>query len=101
MVGNFDPPILGKPVTAPFSNLDQPYDVNEDGIVAAQDALIVINDINRFGARKLETAGENQKMIDVNQDGYVSAMDVIKIINYINRQNRPLAAVPQFCPNAC
>lgn len=62
-------------------------DVDNSGIVAAVDALIVINSINLNGTRELAGAPTNQStpFYDVNGDNSISALDVLIIINAINR----------------
>ena len=71
-----------------WHNAANPADVNDDSFVAAQDAIIVINEINlrRFS----DDSGMLQEEViappfyDVNNDGFVAANDVIIIINAIN-----------------
>jgi hypothetical protein len=67
-----------------FSDLD----VNQDRVVAPSDALIVINELNRFTVA-VEVEGESTRpkayKLDVNNDGAVTHFDVLKIVNYLNR----------------
>ena len=68
----------------PFAhNHFDPEDVNDDGVVAPIDALMVINSMNRNAPS--DTAG----FIDVNNDGFRSPMDALMVINRLNRQNPP------------
>jgi hypothetical protein len=77
-----------------FWNVSNPKDVNTDGVVTAFDALSIINDLNRNGARSLTTAsgasaGESsnpadRRYVDVNNDGKVTAMDALSVINRLN-----------------
>ncbi len=54
IVGNFDPPtVAGHRLEEPLSEPENPVDVNGDGSVSAVDALLVINDLNQFGPRRL------------------------------------------------
>jgi len=61
-------------------------DVNNDLRVTPLDALMVINELNRGGARGL--AGETaipSKFIDVNGDNQLSPIDALQVINSLNR----------------
>lgn len=59
-------------------------DVNDDGIVAALDVLLVVNVLNAHGPRVLPIEGEPPPFIDVNGDGLSSALDALWIVNHIN-----------------
>lgn len=79
-------------IDSPRFNVAMPHDVNGDGRVSAVDALQVINDLNRQGARTLtwsEALGNN---IDVTNDGVISALDALRVINYLNQQETSPAA---------
>lgn len=72
-------------VASPRHNTALGADVNGDGGVAAVDALVVINDLQRNGSRLLgpdETAGPH---VDVNDDGAVTALDALKVINELGQ----------------
>ena len=64
-------------------------DVDNSGIVAPIDALIVINTINQSGARSLTDSNANTSphlpFYDVNGDNSVSLLDVLVVINAIHR----------------
>ena len=81
--GNFDPPTAAStPVTN--TNKLNPLDVNNDGFVAPNDVLAVVNQINA-GIKPLKAAGiALPPYTDVNGDGFVSAIDSLMIINYLN-----------------
>ena len=66
---------------SPQHNLALAEDVNEDGGVSAVDALVVINDLNRYSARVLTWDDPTEYMVDVNNDGAVSALDALIVIN--------------------
>ncbi|EMI17328.1 hypothetical protein RMSM_05748 [Rhodopirellula maiorica SM1] len=71
-------------VNSPRYNVQLPGDVNRDQIVTAQDALVIINDLNINRPRTLgasETAGPS---IDVNNDGDVTALDALLVINALS-----------------
>ncbi|MCH5374053.1 MAG: dockerin type I domain-containing protein, partial [Planctomycetes bacterium] len=97
LVGNFDPPVTpidGDPVDVGHTNSKDAEDVNDDGIVSAQDALTLINDINSQGIRQLDTPSFGAPYLDVNGDGTVSAADVVQVINRINLDSANSLANP-------
>ena len=78
--------------TNAWQNAVRPLDVNDDGVIAPNDVLLIINELNshRLSAAdgKLPpTRPANQnpvQMIDTSGDGYVSPRDALAIINYLN-----------------
>jgi hypothetical protein len=90
VVGNFDPPVAGggsggsEPGGNLHTNLDNPYDVNDDGVVAPIDALLIINYLNFEGAGRLEGYAESAPYLDVNMDGMAAPIDSLMVINYLN-----------------
>ena len=73
-----------------FQNPINRFDVNMDGRVNPQDALILVGDIFANGARQLgqpagargaEGESVNQFMTDVNGDGYISPADVLHLVS--------------------
>jgi hypothetical protein len=72
-----------------WQNPDEPLDVNNDGEIAAIDALQVINDLNRHGSRTLpmppEPPDAPEPFLDVDGDGVTSPLDALLIINKINQ----------------
>ncbi len=72
---------------ADWQNAMLPCDVDNSGIVAPIDALVVINTINQNGARPLADRNANARspFYDVNGDDSVSLLDVLVVINAINR----------------
>ncbi|MEO1615300.1 MAG: dockerin type I domain-containing protein, partial [Planctomycetota bacterium] len=68
---------------SPYHNDDNPYDVNQDGAVSPQDALIIINYLNHYGLGPVGYGLPNFGY-DVNGDGQVTALDALLVINYIN-----------------
>jgi len=75
-----------EPVTFHWQNPVRNTDVNNDGSVTPADVLILINDLNRNGSRRLPTTGAiaPPPFLDVNGDGFITANDVIVTINEIN-----------------
>src|SRR5204862_3608438 len=81
--GNFDPPTTASTPSTNTNKLNA-LDVNNDGAVAPNDVLAVINQINT-GLQPLRTAGiALPPYTDVNGDKSVSAIDALMIINYLN-----------------
>jgi hypothetical protein len=70
---------------SPWQNPTQRQDVNNDGFVSLFDVLVIINEINRNGARQLSTADASAPpFIDVDGNRIVEALDVLIVINAIN-----------------
>jgi Ca2+-binding RTX toxin-like protein len=102
LAGNFatvssgDPPGSdsgGEPSGSPYTHPLRPLDVNNDGWVTAQDALRLINAINRFGSGPLPliVADSPQDLppnayLDVTQDGSLTPLDVLTVVNALNRR---------------
>ena len=64
-----------------------PLDVDRDGFVTPLDALLVINDLNQFGARVLAGSPfQPLQDVDVDDDGTIAAIDALLIINRLNRR---------------
>lgn len=74
-----------------FHNELMPEDVNQDGVVSAQDAVTVINQMSRNArAADIDGGGVGQergpgRMTDVNNDGRDTALDALMIINRLRR----------------
>ena len=62
-------------------------DVNGDGQVSAADALVVINDLFRFGPRDLSSSDPTTFFVDVSNDGAVSSLDALLVINRLARDD--------------
>ena len=83
----FEPPQVA------WHNVAQPLDVNDDLLVTPRDALVLVNDLNRRGARRLAPDQVSRiihfrpsYLLDVNDDGYLSPRDALLIINRLNAQ---------------
>lgn len=72
----------------PFHNADNPFDVNGDGFVVSRDVLVIINELNRSGARSLAgfSRGPSIPYYDVNGDEFLSPLDALRVIQNINRR---------------
>ncbi len=75
--------------TVSWQNVAKPLDVNDDGEIAAIDALQIINDLNRNGSRTLplppEPPDAPAPYLDVDGDGVTAPLDALLVINQINR----------------
>jgi hypothetical protein len=74
----------------PFYNAANPLDVNNDKVIAPNDALKVINCINaHINGAAGESSGvpltpEDIGFCDVNKDGFIEPNDALMVINVIN-----------------
>lgn len=86
-VGIFEQLESRRVMVASWQNPAIACDVDNSGLVAPVDALILINSINLNGTRVLTGAATNQAshFYDVNGDNSISALDVLVVINAINR----------------
>ena len=79
-----------EPNENPYRDPDNSFDVDNSGIVSALDALIIINELGRGGARVLPTEGPEVtgiKFVDVTGDGSISALDALRVINQLARND--------------
>jgi VCBS repeat-containing protein len=67
-----------------FQNPANRLDVNADGFISPIDVLIVVNDINFNGARRIPAGFVIPPYIDVNGDQFVGPLDALELINFIN-----------------
>jgi hypothetical protein len=87
VVGNFDPPVAassGGGTVSSHTNPRDPADVNNDGLVTPQDALVMINDMNQDGARTLGQWVPGSLYLDVNGDEEFTPADILAVINRLN-----------------
>lgn len=71
--------------TSPWTNPNNPLDVNNRDGVQPLDALIIINELNRSSPRPLTDEDSTPPYLDVNGDRSVTPIDALRIINYLNR----------------
>jgi len=71
-----------------WQNLDNPFDVDGDGFVTANDVLILINHVNaNSGNSTLPSPPVSPPpYYDVNNDSRCTALDILLVINSINTQ---------------
>ena len=85
---------------APWQNSGDPMDVNDDGAVAARDAIIVIRALNDGGPRQLAAAkSQDSFYLDVSGDDFLSAIDAIRIIRYLNDRVAASGEPPESDPS--
>lgn len=72
----------------PWQNPRNPLDVNNDGFVSPIDALLVISDINRNGARPLPNPPvppfTPPPYLDVSGDNTISPIDALIVVSFLN-----------------
>jgi Dockerin type I domain len=71
----------------PWRNRKNDLDVDNDGSVSPLDVLVVTNEINANGTRKLDAVGPKKAPFyyyDANGDGSISPLDILTIVNFIN-----------------
>jgi hypothetical protein len=77
--------------THPWQNPTVPFDVDNNGLVAAVDVLTLINEINIGGNRDLpavpQGAGQLPPYLDVSGDDRLEPVDVLNVIDYINNRS--------------
>lgn len=69
---------------SPWMNPQNPFDVNNRDGVQPLDALVIINELNRNGARALGESDSTPPYLDVNGDFQVTPIDALRVINYLN-----------------
>lgn len=86
---------ISAPVTAGFQRVASPwrnptdrFDVDGNGRVEPLDALRIINEISRNGARILTDPSQVTQYFDPSDDGAISALDALRVINEVARRGR-------------
>lgn len=84
---------------SPWQNPLNPADVDNSGNVAAQDVLILVNDININGTRVLpafpEPGSSISPFLDVDGNNEITPSDVLAAINFINDPLNNVVAEPE------
>ncbi len=74
----------------PWMNTALPLDPNGDSVVAPNDVLLVVNELNARRSRRLPTSAAGAAalsgFVDTNGDGFVSPIDVLAIVNHLNAE---------------
>jgi RHS repeat-associated protein len=70
------------------TNLLQPLDANNDSIVSAADALVVINDLFHRNSGEPNATAVGNYSLDTNCSGSVTALDALRVINALSRQDQ-------------
>jgi hypothetical protein len=84
-----EPTILEQVWSHPHQWLPLPPDVNADGRITPLDALLVINELNVAGPRRLEDVLPGSlagRYLDVSGDGWVTPLDAALIIGQVNAE---------------
>lgn len=88
LVGNFDPPAVqnAASLTGKITNERNPLDVDNDGVITATDAVLLVNIINAGGPRLLTSSARTASgpYLDVDGDHFLTAADAVVVTNYIN-----------------
>src|SRR5688500_7221129 len=67
-----------------FCNSFNEFDVNDDGVAAPLDALIVMRELNDYGARDLAgSQPQPGRFLDVSGDRFLSPHDALLLINHL------------------
>jgi len=75
-------------VRSPWTNPADAFDVDGNNRVEPLDALRVLNDLARGGARMLSDPSQISNFVDANNDGMVTPLDALVVLNEIARRNR-------------
>ena len=96
-----DRSLLAADLSSDYWNFNNPTDVNADGIVAPNDALAIIDQLNSVGSHLLPQGGGegetgSRLFVDVNNDGYVSPADALSVINDLNGEGQAPVQLASF-----
>jgi hypothetical protein len=67
----------------PWTNPDEPLDVNMDGNISSQDLLMITNHLLLVGEGAIGTDSPNKKYLDVDGDLFVTKKDANLVENYL------------------
>ena len=68
-----------------WTNTLNRLDVDDDNFVSPLDILVLVNDLNQYGSRRLvPPKAQPDSYLDPDGDGSISPLDVLMIINHIN-----------------
>ena len=70
-------------LAADFQNSFNEFDVDDDGLVAPLDALLIINELNAGGARDLRVSPA-AGWVDVSGDNFITPLDALLVITALN-----------------
>lgn len=70
-----------------LTNPNRTFDVNDDGVTSAVDALRIINFLVKNGGQtaSLDSLSDSPVYLDVSGDGLVTSLDALQVINELNR----------------
>ena len=71
-----------------WSNPRLPLDVDRDRQISPIDVLILLNEINKGGLRRLLGSPDSASFyLDPDNDGFLAPLDVLVLVNWLNRSN--------------
>ncbi len=92
---------LSDTATSSWQNPRNKFDVNDDGIVAGLDVLLLINRLLANQGGPLPPVVAAPPYLDVNGDGSLTPLDALQIINFLNNGGSAApAAAPAAAPMA-
>ncbi|MFG0254613.1 MAG: dockerin type I domain-containing protein, partial [Rhodopirellula sp. JB053] len=85
---------------SPLTNPTRTFDVNDDGVTSAVDALRIINFLVRNGGQNasIESLADVPVYLDVSGDGFVTSLDALQVINELNGTNDDVGSTPASEP---
>jgi hypothetical protein len=88
--GGLSAPVIAgfQRVASPWRNPLDRFDVDGNGLVQPLDALRIINEISRNGARILTDPTRITQYFDPSDDGAVTPLDALRVINEVARRGR-------------
>jgi len=67
-----------------WNNAPLPLDVDNDGVIAPIDALVINNYLNSIGSTPVAELNTFGYFYDTNNDGWISPIDTLLVINWLN-----------------
>ena len=76
--------LVGQNLATLRTNPANSLDVNDDRLVTALDALMIINELNAPAGAQAARSADESMYLDVNSDGFLTALDALMVINRLN-----------------
>ncbi|EMI58483.1 Cadherin domain protein [Rhodopirellula sallentina SM41] len=85
---------------SPLTNPTRTFDVNDDGVTSAVDALRIINFLVQNGGQtaSIDSLADVPVYLDVSGDGLVTSLDALQVINQLNGTNDNVGSAPASEP---
>jgi subtilisin family serine protease/subtilisin-like proprotein convertase family protein len=81
----------------PLHNLQNGFDVDNNGYVVSFDVLLIVNWINAYGSTEIHRIGAASNLsslfYDVKADNFIAPDDILSVVNYINANQLRSGAV--------